>query len=154
MTSSTRVDFFDGIAERWDGWDDLAELAQKLAAGLDEFGVRAEETVLDVGCGTGNLTRALLAKLSSAGRVIAVDISPMTLMRLARASASRCFCARSSRALRALISSITAIKYLKWQPAYCKAAIVILHQVVRPRASIFRISMPLFSCEPALTLAI
>jgi len=76
MTSNPRAVFFDGIAEKWDGWEDLAALEQKLAVGLTELGVHADEKVLDVGCGTGNLTRALLAKLSPAGRVIAVDISP------------------------------------------------------------------------------
>jgi len=40
------------------------------------MGVNPDETVLDVGCGTGNLTGALLARLSATGRVIAVDISP------------------------------------------------------------------------------
>ena len=76
MNTNPRAAFFDGIAEKWDGWEDQAELEQKLSTGLDELGVRGDETVLDVGCGTGNLTRALLAKLSPAGRVVAVDISP------------------------------------------------------------------------------
>jgi ubiquinone/menaquinone biosynthesis C-methylase UbiE len=76
MTENPRVAFFDGIAQKWDGWEDLGALARKLAAGLEELGLRADETVLDVGCGTGNLTRALLERLSSAGRVIAVDLSP------------------------------------------------------------------------------
>lgn len=76
MTANPRAVFFDGIAEKWDGWEDLAVLETKLSAGLDALGVRADETVLDVGCGTGNLTRALLTKLSPAGRVLAVDISP------------------------------------------------------------------------------
>lgn len=76
MTADPRAVFFDGIAEKWDGWEDLARLSQKLADGLAELGVRPDEKVLDVGCGTGNLTRALLAKLSPAGRVVAVDISP------------------------------------------------------------------------------
>lgn len=76
MKANARAAFFDGIAEKWDGWEDLAALDRKLAAGLAEFGVGGDETVLDVGCGTGNLTRALLAKLSAAGRVVAVDISP------------------------------------------------------------------------------
>ena len=40
------------------------------------MGVKPDETILDVGCGTGNLTSALLARLSPAGRVIAIDISP------------------------------------------------------------------------------
>ena len=76
MSVNPRVEFFDGIAEKWDGWEDLPALAGKLAAGLDEMGVGPGEVVLDVGCGTGNLTRALLAHLSPAGRVVAVDISP------------------------------------------------------------------------------
>jgi demethylmenaquinone methyltransferase/2-methoxy-6-polyprenyl-1,4-benzoquinol methylase len=76
MTSNPRAAYFDGIAEKWDGWEDLPALERKLAAGLAELGVRPDEKVLDVGCGTGNLTRALLAKLSPAGCVVAVDISP------------------------------------------------------------------------------
>jgi demethylmenaquinone methyltransferase/2-methoxy-6-polyprenyl-1,4-benzoquinol methylase len=68
-----RAEFFDAIAEQWDGWDDLEALHRRLAEGLDEFAVRPDETVLDVGCGTGNLTRALLARLSEQGRVVAID---------------------------------------------------------------------------------
>jgi ubiquinone/menaquinone biosynthesis C-methylase UbiE len=76
MTENHRTAFFDTIADKWDGWEDLPALDKKLAGGLDEFGVRADETVVDVGCGTGNLTRALLRRLSPKGKVIAVDISP------------------------------------------------------------------------------
>lgn len=76
MTSGTRTDYFDGIAEQWDGWEDLDVVARKLAQGLEAFEVEPGETVLDVGCGTGNLVAALLARLSAAGRVVAVDISP------------------------------------------------------------------------------
>lgn len=74
--NNPRIEYFDSIAERWDSWDDLATLERKLAEGLEELGVGTGETVLDVGCGTGNLTKALLARLSPAGRVLAVDISP------------------------------------------------------------------------------
>jgi demethylmenaquinone methyltransferase/2-methoxy-6-polyprenyl-1,4-benzoquinol methylase len=76
MSDNPKAAFFDGIAEQWDGWEDLPVLMGRLAAGLEEFGVGAGETVLDVGCGTGNLTRALLDRLSAAGRIVAVDLAP------------------------------------------------------------------------------
>jgi ubiquinone/menaquinone biosynthesis C-methylase UbiE len=75
MSANPRSAFFDGIADKWDGWDDLTVLSRALASGLEELGVGVDETVLDVGCGTGNLTRALLERLSSAGVVHALDIS-------------------------------------------------------------------------------
>jgi len=74
--ANPRAEYFDGIADRWDSWEDLTALRSKLMAGLDELAVGAGETVLDVGCGTGNLTDALLARLSDSGRVVAVDIAP------------------------------------------------------------------------------
>jgi ubiquinone/menaquinone biosynthesis C-methylase UbiE len=73
---NSRSAYFDSIAEKWDGWEDLPRLAARLAAGLADFGVGPDETVVDVGCGTGNLTQALLVRLSSVGRVVAVDIAP------------------------------------------------------------------------------
>ena len=76
-----RVPFFDSIADAWDGWHDLALLAKKLGAEFDGFGIQAAETVLDVGCGTGNLTQALLGRLGPDGRVVALDISPVMLER-------------------------------------------------------------------------
>ena len=75
MTANPRAAFFDAIADKWDGWDDIAVLRQRMAVGLREIGLRPDETVLDIGCGTGNLTLALLAALSPVGRVHAVDIS-------------------------------------------------------------------------------
>jgi demethylmenaquinone methyltransferase/2-methoxy-6-polyprenyl-1,4-benzoquinol methylase len=76
MNENSRSAYFDSIADKWDGWDCLTALRHKFAAGFDAMGVNADETVLDVGCGTGNLTSALLARLSATGRVIAIDISP------------------------------------------------------------------------------
>jgi len=70
-----RAAFFDAIADKWDGWEDLVALRRRMAAGLSHMGLGARETVLDIGCGTGNLTMALLAALEAAGRVVAVDIS-------------------------------------------------------------------------------
>jgi demethylmenaquinone methyltransferase/2-methoxy-6-polyprenyl-1,4-benzoquinol methylase len=79
MHHNTRSAFFDSIAEKWDGWEDLPSLERKFADGLEAFGVCPDETVVDVGCGTGNLTRALLERLSPRGRVVAVDISARML---------------------------------------------------------------------------
>ena len=74
-----RAAFFDAIADQWDGWDDLDLLGRRMSEGLTRMGVRPTETVLDIGCGTGNLTLALLAKLGATGHVVAVDISPRML---------------------------------------------------------------------------
>jgi ubiquinone/menaquinone biosynthesis C-methylase UbiE len=76
MSHDAKADFFDGIAGQWDGWEDVPSLRLKLDAGLEELGLGPDEAVLDVGCGTGNLTLALLGRLSPAGRITAVDIAP------------------------------------------------------------------------------
>jgi demethylmenaquinone methyltransferase/2-methoxy-6-polyprenyl-1,4-benzoquinol methylase len=86
MTQIDKAAFFDGIADKWDGWDDLVALRKKLASGLQELGVGEQETVVDVGCGTGNLTIALLDRLSPKGRIVAVDISSR-MIETARAKA-------------------------------------------------------------------
>lgn len=70
------IDFFNSIASRWDSLEDLPALRKKLDTGIRHFGVLPDEHILDVGCGTGNLTAALLRHLSGSGRVTAVDISP------------------------------------------------------------------------------
>jgi trans-aconitate 2-methyltransferase len=49
---------------------------------LDRLVLRGDETVLDAGCGTGNVTRVLLERLPR-GRVIAVDAAP-SMVRQAR----------------------------------------------------------------------
>lgn len=75
MNTEAKAHYFDGIAAMWDGWEDLEAVAVKLSRGLDEIGILPDETVVDVGCGTGNLTLALLDKLTADGRVMAIDIS-------------------------------------------------------------------------------
>ena len=70
------LEFFNTIAVRWDSWEDFGTLNPRLDDGLRRFGVGPAERVLDVGCGTGNLTAALLRRLSAEGTVVAVDLSP------------------------------------------------------------------------------
>ena len=93
MTSNTatnpRIEFFDRIADQWDGWHDLRELAGNLDAVLEKFGIDPGATVVDAGCGTGNLTVALLnGTLGPSGRVVAVDISGK-MLDLARRQSDR-----------------------------------------------------------------
>lgn len=71
-----KIIFFDSIASKWDSWENLPVVLQKLTTGFKNMGVASHETILDVGCGTGNLTLALLSVLSDEGRVTAIDISP------------------------------------------------------------------------------
>lgn len=74
MTESRR-EFFDRIADQWDGWVDLERMGQHLREGLVEFGVSPSASVVDLGCGTGNLVLALVGHLGGQGRVTAVDFS-------------------------------------------------------------------------------
>ncbi|MCG2661048.1 MAG: class I SAM-dependent methyltransferase, partial [Kiritimatiellae bacterium] len=71
--------FFDSIADKWDAWHDLPDLALNLDSCLAQFGMQEKEVVLDVGCGTGNLTMALLRRMGLSGRIIAIDISKQML---------------------------------------------------------------------------
>ena len=75
MALSEKAAYFDRIADKWDSFDNLETLSTKLGNGLQNFGLLPNESVLDVGCGTGNLTRAILAILGPEGRVHAVDVS-------------------------------------------------------------------------------
>ncbi len=74
--SNPRTPFFDSIAAAWDGWDDPTRLRATLDRGLDALELSPTEAVLDLGCGTGNLTAAVLGRLSPTGRILAVDLSP------------------------------------------------------------------------------
>ncbi len=75
MGDKERIEFFDGIADKWDGWIDLNEIRPVLFEGLKGFGVKEGETVVDLGCGTGNLTAVLLEILGAEGRIVSVDFS-------------------------------------------------------------------------------
>ncbi|HNS99989.1 MAG TPA: class I SAM-dependent methyltransferase [Polyangiaceae bacterium] len=72
----SKVEFFNNIAELWDGWEDRDALGCVMKAGLQKMEISSHEIILDVGCGTGNLTQALLGRLGPGAKVAAIDISP------------------------------------------------------------------------------
>lgn len=76
-----RIAFFDQHAPHWD--DDPAATAQvqaRVAALRPHLDIRPGMTVLEVGCGTGQLT-GLLVAWTGPGRVVAVDFAPAMLAR-------------------------------------------------------------------------
>lgn len=71
--------FFDRLAEKWDSFQNIAELESKLDAFFDAIGLGVSEKVIDLGCGTGNVTAALLKRLGPDGRIWGVDFSGVML---------------------------------------------------------------------------
>ena len=69
------VVFFDAIAPQWDSWENLESLNVKFGDGLERFGIKSDEYILEVGSGTGNLTAAILRRFSAVGKITAIDIS-------------------------------------------------------------------------------
>lgn len=67
--------FFDRLAERWDTMIDGGLIREQLRNFLQTQQIRPDEIIVDVGCGTGNLTQVLLHLLGENGRVIALDLS-------------------------------------------------------------------------------
>jgi ubiquinone/menaquinone biosynthesis C-methylase UbiE len=75
----SRLQFFDRIADQWDGWVDLERMGQALREGLIELEVSPSANVVDLGCGTGNLTAALTQHLEPDATITAVDFSERML---------------------------------------------------------------------------
>jgi ubiquinone/menaquinone biosynthesis C-methylase UbiE len=73
----SRREYFDGLASRWDEIIDLPRVRSRLQPGLLAMEISADEHILDIGCGTGNLSLCLLEMLGPQGRIHAVDISPL-----------------------------------------------------------------------------
>lgn len=80
-TAAEKVTFFDAVSQDWDKQLDLPALHQSLLKELKHFGIQPDEQVLEIGCGTGNLTQALLETLGPSGRVTALEISMRMLER-------------------------------------------------------------------------
>lgn len=75
----SRQDYFDSVAPKWDDWNGRENMDQRLLEGMKRFELRADERILDLGCGTGILLRHVLGELGEVGRVVAVDFSSRML---------------------------------------------------------------------------
>lgn len=75
MPEPDRRNYFDGLSGRWDGFTNGDRVRDALSVVLSGYAIGADEHVIDLGCGTGNLTQVLLTMLGPAGRVTAVDYS-------------------------------------------------------------------------------
>ena len=72
MSKKDIIEFFDGFAPQWDA--DMVRDEEVIATILDNAGVEAGVSVLDVACGTGVLIPDYLRR--GAASVTAIDISP------------------------------------------------------------------------------
>jgi ubiquinone/menaquinone biosynthesis C-methylase UbiE len=76
LNTNAKQEYFDSIAEKWEGFMDVHALKIALRRVVAELNLDTEEVVLDLGCGTGILTGILLEVLSDRGHIHAVDFSP------------------------------------------------------------------------------
>ncbi len=67
--------YFDELSSRWDGFTDHDQVRATLRIELDRMDLAPDEHVVDLGCGTGNLTAVLLEKLGPGSVITAVDFS-------------------------------------------------------------------------------
>jgi SAM-dependent methyltransferase len=75
-TIDPRIAFFDHLAANWDdGEQDSADTLRRLEELAELLALRPGENLLEVGCGTGQLT-GWLAHRVRPGRVVAIDFSP------------------------------------------------------------------------------
>lgn len=74
-----RIAFFDHHAPTWDAnQGEVARTLARLRELRGNIGLRAGQSVLEVGCGTGRIT-GWLAETVKPGRVVAMDFSPAML---------------------------------------------------------------------------
>ena len=73
--------YFDELSSRWDGFTDHDRVRGALRIELDRLAVVPDVHVIDLGCGTGNLTAVLLERLGAGGTITAVDFSEAMVAR-------------------------------------------------------------------------
>lgn len=74
--SDPRTAFFDDLAGRWDhGEQSPEETVRRVAELAGHLAIEPGQDVLEVGCGTGQLT-GWLVEQASPGKVVAVDFAP------------------------------------------------------------------------------
>lgn len=78
---SARRKFFDDLAARWDAEVATDSFMARLRQAVAGLGIGEAEAVLDLGCGTGNLTALLAESLSARARIVAADLSESMLER-------------------------------------------------------------------------
>ncbi|GAB4241819.1 MAG: methyltransferase domain-containing protein [Acidobacteriota bacterium] len=88
---AARRRFFDAQAPHWDDRVDPTSLAADLARELAALRMRHGDRILDLGCGTGNLTLALRQTLPPGCRVAALDLS-FEMLRRAQAKLAPADC--------------------------------------------------------------
>lgn len=71
-----RREYFDDLSTRWDSFTDAGKVQRALTTLLEGYALRPTERIVDLGCGTGNLTQVLCSVLGPEGRIAAVDLSP------------------------------------------------------------------------------
>ena len=75
----SKRDFFDGVAREFDAEGFSAQDREKIAWMAERWRIRRGMTVLEPGCGAGQLTEVLLSLVGPTGYVIALDVSPRML---------------------------------------------------------------------------
>ncbi len=74
-----RVNFFNELADRWDRvGQDPQETVRQLTRHADLLGLTAGEQLLEVGCGTGQISAWLASKIAP-GRLVAIDFASAML---------------------------------------------------------------------------
>jgi len=74
-SESSRQEYFEELSARWDGFTDGERVRMALRSTLSGIPIDPAEHIVDIGCGTGNLSIVLLEMLGPAGKVTAVDFS-------------------------------------------------------------------------------